>query len=147
MKKRIITLLFLPLLQLAQAGQNIASCKINTTNHLTQYYSANSVAVNNLNNISEAQQAGYGTDTVWVNIPQNKEMLVSSVYPNPAGNFLHINYDGDPAEIRIYTVMGTLVYSVTDNTGMVDISNFAPGIYHLRLTTGNKINNHIFVKQ
>ncbi|MCE3229462.1 MAG: hypothetical protein K0S32_4013 [Bacteroidetes bacterium] len=81
-------------------------------------------------------------------VNENKEgMLVSSVYPNPAGNFLHVNYVGDPAEIRIYSSAGSLIYSGTDNTGVVDLSNFAPGVYHLRLIHGNSINNHVFVKQ
>lgn len=63
-----------------------------------------------------------------------EEMDLINIYPNPATDQLHISMQNMDAHIRIYSVMGDLIYdkAVTSNTSIIDISGFAAGVYTLK---------------
>ncbi|MCL1942866.1 MAG: T9SS type A sorting domain-containing protein [Candidatus Azobacteroides sp.] len=87
--------------------------------------------------------------------------LYSSAYPNPAGNILNIEIDGEAGaqtksmeeqtitgsktirqdvtyDVRLYDGMGTLLRRATVKSGKVefDVSNLADGIYYLHIYDG-----------
>ncbi|MCE3259084.1 MAG: hypothetical protein K0S12_725 [Bacteroidetes bacterium] len=80
-------------------------------------------------------------------IAKHNVSLNSTVYPNPTSNLLHLNYSGGSAEIEVYNALGQLVRSLTDNTGVVDLSDLTPAIYHLRIVNDGKADNHMIIKQ
>jgi hypothetical protein len=80
-------------------------------------------------------------------VAEHNNTLNSSVYPNPTENFLHVNYSGSSAEIKIYNMVGQLMLSRTDATGIIDLSELTPGIYHLRILSDGKANDHMIVKK
>ena len=64
------------------------------------------------------------------------------IYPNPASKHFHIKVempDQDEAEIKIYNVLGKVVYETEILTGSkiynIDFSEKAKGIYYMQLQT------------
>lgn len=64
-------------------GQNITSWNYNKTGHQSQYYSADGVTVNNLNDSSEIQEICYNTDSLYIRT-------------NILANFIIGPWPGDP---------------------------------------------------
>lgn len=67
-------------------------------------------------------------------------MLQISIYPNPAHDFIHIQYEGlSHSEMALYDVMGKQVLSVqSENTNfeddiIINISSLASGLYILKI--------------
>jgi hypothetical protein len=62
--------------------------------------------------------------------------------PNPANQRVTIVSPGfsNKAEVEIYNILGTLVFSSSLNSGkcVTDISNFKPGIYLVKVSEGNQ---------
>ncbi|MCF6364689.1 MAG: T9SS type A sorting domain-containing protein [Bacteroidales bacterium] len=80
------------------------------------------------------------------------EKFEINIYPNPASNFLHIDYNKNPAEnytISIYNIQGKQVFvknNFEENT--IDISNLVKGLYFVRITdSANEFFNTKFIKQ
>lgn len=66
-------------------------------------------------------------------------------YPNPAQDFIHFDRQGDNNEyaIEIFSLKGQVVLTQNDSsevsqTGKLDVSRLNPGIYLLKITSGNK---------
>lgn len=59
------------------------------------------------------------------------------VYPNPANGYITIETDSQITEIRLFSTMGALIATQPANStkATFDVSEYAPGIYHIRLQT------------
>ncbi len=75
------------------------------------------------------------------------------MYPDPAHNFIYVSTKlaGQKFEhIRLYDVMGRLISnkSIKDNSEMIDVSSFKPGIYFVELVTNKgEVLDSKFVKE
>lgn len=89
------------------------------------------------------------TDELLVNPPAASKVLSSfecellgiadtnfnlSVYPNPTKNFVNVNVFS-PAHFEVYSTLGQRLLSgeLTQDEKQIDFSNFAQGVYYLRL--------------
>ncbi|HOV92291.1 MAG TPA: T9SS type A sorting domain-containing protein [Candidatus Kapabacteria bacterium] len=83
----------------------------------------------------------------------NESALVDNsmieIYPNPAKNYVNIALPDNSKSIEIFTVEGLRLFSsdITTNSGMLklDIGQYNPGIYIIKINTGEKIVNGRFV--
>jgi hypothetical protein len=69
------------------------------------------------------------------------ESVSISVFPNPATSFLRVNMNGiDKAAGTISDLSGRIVSDIqlTQGMNMIDLKNFAAGIYSLRIVTEGK---------
>lgn len=61
-----------------------------------------------------------------------------NLYPNPAGGFIHLNWEGATSEERIYIYNSQgklmMVHDINDGikTTTIDIKNLSTGLYFLR---------------
>jgi ELWxxDGT repeat protein len=100
----------------------------------------------------------YGRE-LWVHEPlssklnslQNKENVL--LYPNPASNFMYYKLPesilSEMISFNIYDMMGNLVKvdSRVSNRGIIDLTNYKPGVYYLVMTTySGKLSNTIIVR-
>jgi hypothetical protein len=88
-------------------------------------------------------------------IEDNSIIKDLAVYPNPANENLHVSFTntGNDATVQILNVTGQIVYSelISGNTALfsrdIDISEFAKGIYNLKiLAAGETINKKVVVE-
>ena len=83
----------------------------------------------------------------------NESALVDNsmieIYPNPAKNWININLPNNAKSIEIYTLEGIklLSHDITnyENTFKLNLMQYNPGIYLIKINTGNKILNGRFV--
>ena len=64
------------------------------------------------------------------------------IYPNPANNEINISSDNSISEIQIYSLAGKLKFqssSVFNNTFNVNLNEFTPGIYLVKVATKEKL--------
>lgn len=70
--------------------------------------------------------------------PAPAKQVVQGVYPNPANEELHLNFDGKETVVRLYNVTGALVRELTVQEGAADttlqVQALPQGLYHLRTT-------------
>ena len=57
-----------------------------------------------------------------------------AIYPNPASDTFSIRHEGDIASISIFNLTGARVKMVTENSGIVDISDLRNGMYIVEVT-------------
>ena len=73
--------------------------------------------------------------------------LVWSLYPNPASDRVNLTFSGDyeKGTMKIFNAFGKLVYENeigdTQNNLIVDVSQFANGMYTVVVTSGNRYTN------
>lgn len=88
-------------------------------------------------------------DVTDVNEPALVDNSMIEIYPNPAKNYINIALPENSKSIEIFTIEGIRLLSsdVTTNSDMLklDIGQYNPGIYLLKINTGNKILNGRFV--
>ncbi len=98
------------------------------------------------------------TDPLPINISPpvgvNEILANSSVstYPNPSYGHLNIhldNFNGQPVEMMIYDIRGKQIMSgeLTNQQTMLDLVNIAPGMYFLRLESGEETITRQFIKK
>jgi Domain of unknown function (DUF4397)/Secretion system C-terminal sorting domain len=77
-----------------------------------------------------------------------KELLVSSIYPNPAIDNVNINFEmknNSEIHINIYNVLGSELYSKTllayegNNNFQIVLNEFKNGLYYLTISSKNQI--------
>lgn len=83
-------------------------------------------------------------------IEENKNSLI--LYPNPANDFLSIKFSEkiQDTKISIVNILGHSVYeekNISQDEYMLNISNWAPGIYFLKLETNGKVFYNKMVKK
>lgn len=77
------------------------------------------------------------------------------IYPNPAGDILHVEFEGtdDPqGTLTVTNIMGVVQYvetphcDVSTNGVSIDVSNLAPGLYVVSFRNGKGVAVRKFVK-
>ncbi|MCR4736707.1 MAG: choice-of-anchor J domain-containing protein [Bacteroidales bacterium] len=97
-----------------------------------------------------------GNDQFWMKIDdisvtaglsgvENHESL-ATIYPNPANNVLNINANSNISMVEVFNVMGQMVasYNANDVNTQINTSNFANGVYTVRIHTENGVSNQKF---
>lgn len=60
------------------------------------------------------------------------------IFPNPASKYIYVQVAGynEPTTVQLYNMSGVLVYTarITNTSHTIITSNFAKGVYHLKLT-------------
>jgi len=69
------------------------------------------------------------------------------LYPNPASDFIQIKGDKKPDYISIINSQGKYIRQYNSMINKFDISGYAPGVYLVRIVTGNTQQTLRFVKQ
>ena len=75
------------------------------------------------------------------------------IYPNPSSDIFNLDfYTDDQTEIRIYNLLGEQVYGQTFSANssvntIIDLSDYAKGLYKLSVITPEGIANYKLVKQ
>jgi len=79
---------------------------------------------------------------------ENKELTVST-YPNPATNMVEFNLNSKGTYLSLIDMRGKVVFqkSLNGTSGNVDITNFAPGSYHLVINTEEGITSTVIIKK
>ena len=71
-----------------------------------------------------------------------QEAVKMNVFPNPTESMATIQFDGpfEKAQINVFDIMGKLVFSdnMNNNTYLLGVEKFSPGIYQVVLQTGNQ---------
>jgi hypothetical protein len=72
-----------------------------------------------------------------------------SIYPNPAKDRIYISSNTAIDKILVYNIFGQMMYksSKKDNSIIVDISNFAKGIYLVKVFSKNEITTKKIIKK
>jgi uncharacterized repeat protein (TIGR02543 family) len=72
-----------------------------------------------------------------------------SIYPNPAKDRIYISSNTAIDKILVYNIFGQMMYksSKKDNSTIVDISNFAKGIYLVKVFSKNAITTKKIIKK
>jgi len=90
-------------------------------------------------------------DTTTINIIEsvNSDFYV---YPNPANHELIIaGLDTDFSSIELWDISGRLInkpaHALTKPTARIDVSHLSPGIYFMRIQSGNKVQTLKFTIQ
>lgn len=120
-----------------------------TSNYSCLYYlnfdnTASSVIVRPARSAASEEQQAASKDSE----PQFKPAV--SVAPNPFIDKLAIKFEGDhTAEIRVIDTFGkeVLMLKGVDAGRQLDLSGLSPGVYILKITTGNQVNVQRVVKQ
>lgn len=55
------------------------------------------------------------------------------VYPNPSNNIIYINSPQPIQQIKLFSVLGKLVYQNSNFKGNIDVSNVSKGVYFLKI--------------
>ncbi len=75
--------------------------------------------------------------------------LVSRLYPNPASDKLNVICNSNISELKVYNMVGALVYSLNDcgNNVIVPLADMPNGVYFIQLTTNNATETQRFIKE
>lgn len=74
---------------------------------------------------------------------------VSRIYPNPASDKLNVVCSSNISELKIYNMVGAMVYSLSGcgNNAVVSLADMPNGVYFIQLTTNGTVETHRFVKE
>ncbi|HRN40575.1 MAG TPA: T9SS type A sorting domain-containing protein, partial [Vicingus sp.] len=76
-----------------------------------------------------------------------------NIYPNPTNNYITIelnqNFDLSNSRIMIVNSLGEVLVNqqATDYTNKINLSNFAQGVYYVRITSNENNYTQLIVKQ
>lgn len=75
--------------------------------------------------------------------------LISRIYPNPATDKLNVVCNSNISELKVYNMVGALVYSANDcgNNVIVSLADMPNGVYFIQLVTNNTTETQRFVKE
>ena len=73
----------------------------------------------------------------------------SSLYPNPATDYITISGESDFNGYEIYNMMGSMVrrHQANGNTYVVDVRDLPVGTYLIKLSSYETVQTHVFVKK
>jgi len=80
----------------------------------------------------------------WVNLAGEEE-LVYSIYPNPASDFVYVQFDGKKSEtIQLWDMLGQIVneFEPKSDLAKIDISGLQSGVYFVKVIFDNKEFTH-----
>ncbi|MFN5910941.1 MAG: T9SS type A sorting domain-containing protein, partial [Bacteroidota bacterium] len=70
-----------------------------------------------------------------------------SVYPNPTRDNVYVSMTAETAVFEVIDGQGKVLQtSVISNNGQIDLSSYTPGVYVIRINTGNESSIHRVVK-
>jgi hypothetical protein len=75
--------------------------------------------------------------------------IVLDVFPNPPAELLHIANPEQGGELQIFDAAGQMIYRDTQCTGIsctIDLSNFAGGLYLIRMISDSIVHTARFIK-
>ena len=74
---------------------------------------------------------------------------VSHIYPNPASDKLNVVCNSNISELKVYNMVGALVYSLSDcgNNAVVSLADMPNGVYFIQLITNGATETQRFVKE
>ncbi len=80
---------------------------------------------------------------------QNVSQNSVSFYPNPVQNVLHLNSKETIDSVSVYTITGQKVSNITSNNNHteLDLSSLASGVYLVKVSSNNNVENLKVVKQ
>lgn len=83
-------------------------------------------------------------------LTSNKEIEYSSsiqLYPNPASDFIHIDFDLEVDKVEIYSEIGSLIktFDQIDRNQALPIGELTSGAYYIKLQSGNKEYSQRFI--
>ncbi|MFD2942281.1 T9SS type A sorting domain-containing protein [Flavobacterium notoginsengisoli] len=88
-----------------------------------------------------------GTEVVLSNEDFIKENKSFSVWPNPVKNTLNINSLQDSNySIKIYDLLGRLIYTKENVNTSIDVSSFTSGLYLIKIKAGSGETSQKFIK-
>ncbi len=79
----------------------------------------------------------------------SENAVVSRIYPNPASDKLRVTCTSNISELKVYNMVGALVYSLADcgNNAVVSLADMPNGVYFIQLTTNNTTETQRFIKE
>ncbi len=74
---------------------------------------------------------------------------ISRIFPNPASDKLNVACSSNISELKVYNMVGAMVYSLSDcgNNAVVSLTDMPNGIYFIQFTTNGTVETHRFVKE
>jgi len=93
----------------------------------------------------------YDFDSIYVTLSISTQELVTNeveiqIYPNPANEFVNIVVSGSESttlHVQLISIQGQLIKSVEYNgiiNEQLDVSDYAKGVYYMKLTSGKNVN-------
>ena len=76
------------------------------------------------------------------------ESIQFSMYPNPASDYIYLNIkNAEFVQASVINASGAVVdsFNVSDTETRIDISNYAQGIYHIVISSENKVQTEKFI--
>ncbi len=96
-------------------------------------------------------QGGFVTTVLTANIFESSVEEISSeklVFPNPAADFLTIQPGAGMSQISVFSLNGQLMESFQITASQtLDVSDYSPGIYCIRVETNGQVDHIRFVKE
>lgn len=89
-----------------------------------------------------------GIENVVLSTPDN-DLVVASIYPNPASDKLNIKAKTQISNVEILNLLGQSIgsYDVSTNATQVDIASLSAGTYFVRVTIDNASKVYKFIKK
>jgi hypothetical protein len=90
------------------------------------------------------------TGTIELNLNENKNL---NIYPNPTSDEIYIDITGNSSEvssIQIFNLLGEILFSSGNNISVkstIQVSDFKPGLYFIRLELGDVVVSKSFIKK
>ena len=69
------------------------------------------------------------------------------IYPNPASDRVFIATEANVEEVTVYTITGVAIYSEVDSDNTINVSDFANGVYFIKVRTDNGEAVQRFIKK
>jgi hypothetical protein len=114
---------------------------INNNNQGNTYYNLGQEWRNTSFSGSLMMRPVMGKKISWPSSVADHHMGTIEVYPNPASDYIHLNWTGGMQPERfnaeIYSLQGSLVYQQVINNTTIPVSTIKPGVYILKVTSDN----------
>ena len=77
----------------------------------------------------------------------SENTVTFSIYPNPASDRVFIATEANVEEVTVYTITGVAIYSEVDSDNTINVSDFASGVYFIKVRTDNGEAVQRFIKK
>ncbi|MBC9811565.1 T9SS type A sorting domain-containing protein [Crocinitomicaceae bacterium CZZ-1] len=81
------------------------------------------------------------TNQLNLSIKNNDVIPGLSVLPNPVNDVVYVNSSNEPVKTKIYTLSGDLLFeqNKAEYSNKINVSDYAPGVYMLEITSKDKV--------
>ncbi|MEO5890958.1 MAG: T9SS type A sorting domain-containing protein [Ferruginibacter sp.] len=116
------------------------------------FIDAQPLAESNYYRLKQIDKDGRFKFSTVIKITNDRSVLLFSVFPNPANNFINIIYTGkkEMVTVRIYNLLGKLVKQERSKNELpvkTSLQQLHPGIYVIELSDGDMVQRTRFLKQ